>query len=513
MLAPRMRLLHVAQSRPVLAVVLAQLPVFVTLGMLRTADADEGFYLLASRLVNEGRLPYIDFMYIQMPLVPYVYGVWMKLFGLSWYAGRLLSALLATALGTLIFSYAVRTFRNPSLAWMGVSLYLLSAFVLAWNTVVMTYALSGLLLFAAFFVLHAWPKVFASTRFLASGFLLGLAIDSRLLLVPAIAAFLIGLRKLDGGERSTVRRSAEWLVGLVVGLAPSVFFVLVDAQAFIFGNLSFHALRNGSGLVGAWPQKGAMLAELLNIRSAGGESIAFQVPLLLGLNAYYIVLIVRRRASITIAFTASVLIAAALLLPTPTYSQYFVVIVPFVIVNALFALDALRREIGKAGVPTAIRDHLRIACGVFLAGYGLVVPIVIYKYVSWIGPAVPGLHQVDPRDWSLPNIRRVSSAVDQFSGRGTQVLVWWPGYLLETQALPVAGMENHGWMEIGNAGHGRVRPKIASPSTVEAALTRREPRLVVLGLLAPKRYRDVALADGYVVADQVAGVDLLKSPE
>jgi hypothetical protein len=74
-------------------------------------------------------------------------------------------------------------------------------------------------------------------------------------------------------------------------------------------------------------------------------------------------------------------------------------------------------------------------------------------------------------------------------------------------------MENHGWMEIGNAGHGRVRPKIASPSTVQAALTRREPRLVVLGLLAPKRYRDVALADGYVVADQVAGVDLLKSPE
>jgi hypothetical protein len=514
MLAVGVRPVQLLRTRPVFAVVLVQLPVFAVLGMLRTVDGDEGFYLLAARLVYEGRLPYVDFMYTQMPLLPYVYGLWMKLFGFNWYAGRLLSALLATTLGTLVFVYAERTFKNQRLAQVGLFLFVTSAFTLAWDTVVMTYALSGLLLFAAFFVLSMGSGGTRTARFIFSGFLLGLAIDTRLLMLAAAPAFIIGVLGYETSTGSRQRRLLQWLAGLTVGLAPALFFVAIDLDAFIFGNLGFHSLRNTTGgLVSDWAQKGAMLAELLNIRSAGGETITFQVPLLLVLNAYHVVLVVRRRVTPNyISILSTALLTVALLLPTPTYSQYFVILLPFVIINGLCALDVLRQDIREL-LTSVLRDHFRTALGVFLAAYALVVPIVIYKYVSWLGPTIPGLHQVDPHAWSLPTIRAVSSAIEQSNPPGEEVLTFWPGYLLETRAGPVAGMENHGWMEIGDAGQTRQHPTIASPQSVEMALARRVPSLVVLGILTPLRYRDIALADGYVAAQNVAGVELLKRPD
>jgi hypothetical protein len=66
------------------------LPIFVFLmcffsfvAQRRFIDGDEGFYLLASRLVLEHKAPYLDFLYTQAPLLPYAYGLWMKLFGIS----------------------------------------------------------------------------------------------------------------------------------------------------------------------------------------------------------------------------------------------------------------------------------------------------------------------------------------------------------------------------------------------------------------------------------------------
>ena len=123
MLADGVRLVRLFQSKPILVVILVQLPVFAVLAMLRTVDGDEGDYLFAARQAFEGRLPYVDFLYTQTPLLPYVYGLWMKLFGLNWYAARLLSAIFATALGTLIYLYGARAFKNQSLAFVGLFLF------------------------------------------------------------------------------------------------------------------------------------------------------------------------------------------------------------------------------------------------------------------------------------------------------------------------------------------------------------------------------------------------------
>jgi len=54
-------------------------------------NADEGWYLYASKLVFEGRLPYHDFAYTQMPLLPYVYGLPQELLSPNLYLGRFTS--------------------------------------------------------------------------------------------------------------------------------------------------------------------------------------------------------------------------------------------------------------------------------------------------------------------------------------------------------------------------------------------------------------------------------------
>ena len=60
----------------------------------RQLNLDEGWYLWASKLVYEGKLPYRDFAFPQGPLLPYVYGAFLHLFGEGLYQGRLMTALL-----------------------------------------------------------------------------------------------------------------------------------------------------------------------------------------------------------------------------------------------------------------------------------------------------------------------------------------------------------------------------------------------------------------------------------
>src|SRR5271169_700175 len=89
-------------------VFLALLCFFLYVSRHRFIDGDEGFYLLASRLVLAHKTPYLDFFYTQAPLLPYVYAIWMKFVGVTWVSGRTLPALLTTLLGLLMFWHICR---------------------------------------------------------------------------------------------------------------------------------------------------------------------------------------------------------------------------------------------------------------------------------------------------------------------------------------------------------------------------------------------------------------------
>lgn len=64
---------------------------------------DENWHLAASNLVAKGLIPYRDFPYFHMPLIPYFYGIWAYLFGSDFIVMRCVSFIMG--LLTVIFIY------------------------------------------------------------------------------------------------------------------------------------------------------------------------------------------------------------------------------------------------------------------------------------------------------------------------------------------------------------------------------------------------------------------------
>ena len=98
---------------------------------------------------------------------------------------------------------------------------------------------------------------------------------------------------------------------------------------------------------------------------------------------------------------------------------------------------------------------------------------------------------------------------------GEPVLAWWPGYLVESHAAPVPGMENH----FGQRVAARLSPEeearyhILPPSGISSLIAARRVRLVVLGNQTPPgRYRPLLEESGYALVGQIANAGLYLAP-
>ena len=417
--------------------VAAQALVFAPLVAFRFLDGDEGVYAYASRLAVHGHVPYRDFFYEQMPLLPFVYGAWIGVLGESWYAIRSLSALAAIAIGALLFVHVERRAgRLPALAT--VALYALSGLVFGYFSIVKTFSLASLFLLAAFVLVDGRLR----PRWLAAGLLLGLAVDTRLVFAAAIPAFAVlaarrrGLSPLAGG--------------LVVGLVPSVVFFALSPHGFVFDNLRYHGEKTSHGLVGEPVQKARTAGNLLGLGSTD-HALGLQFALLLA-GAVAALWLLRRRLPFAAAVGVSLGIAS--FLPTPTYVQYFCVVVPYLVLLTVEVAARWPR--------------------------GICVGIAAYAAAG----GVAFVHDVRTEPLLKPSVRsveRVSNAVQSRTRPGEEVLSGWPGYLFGTHADAVSGYTN----QFAPAAAAKVsareaaRVHVLSEQEIERLIERRVPRLVV----------------------------------
>jgi 4-amino-4-deoxy-L-arabinose transferase-like glycosyltransferase len=418
------------------AVVGAQALVFGPLVAFRFLDGDEGVYAYASRLALHGHVPYRDFFYEQMPLLPYVYGSWIGIFGESWYAARSLSALAAAATGALLYLHVERRLgRWPALA--ATCLYALSGLVFGYFTIVKTFALASLFLLGAFVLVEA-----RRPRWLAAGLLVGLAVDTRLVFAAAIPAFAVLAARR--------RRLSPFGGGLAAGLVPSVVFLALSPHAFVFDNLRYHGEKTSHGLVGEPVQKLRTAGNLIGFGSAD-RALGVQFALLL-VAAGAALWLLRRRLPFAAAVAVSLGLAS--FLPTPTYVQYFCVVVPYLV---LLAVELAARW------PRAV-----------LAG------LVAYAAAG----AVALAHDVQTSPLLKPGVRsveRVAATLQVRTQPGETVLAGWPGYLFGTHAKAVSGYTN----QFAPVAAAEVSPRearrvhVLSEPAIEALIRRRVPRLVV----------------------------------
>lgn len=430
------------------AVVLAA--IFFPMATFRLVDGDEGFSIMAAKLINQGQAPYVDFFYQQMFLHPYVYGAWLRVFGVSWYAARYLSACLAILLGTLLYCHAVRVSGRRAVGLLAAALYGFGSFATGWFTVVKTFALSTLLLFGAYAVISSGVR--RRWRSVLSGFLFGLAVDVRLHFLGVLPAFVLETLASDEPPRTRWRQLTAFALGLLLAILPNLIFIARNPAAYVFDNLVYHSLRSSHGLVGDLGQKVLVGMQLVGLKGGDGAA-SIQMVILLLFSLGLAVLTIVRKERMPLSVWIALLLIILSFLPTPTFTQYFAATLPFMIVNAVLLFSRGGRwELAPAGgalhAPTTPgagwRYRLKPALAVGCAIYVLVGPYDYYRYGSW-ARNVPGfVNRIWDVNWEIPVINRIAATIDEYAvpGHGTAIS-WWPGYFVQAKTKPYPRMENN----------------------------------------------------------------------
>lgn len=202
---------------------------------------DDGIYSLAARNVLRGMRPYRDFLYVQMPLMSYVYAAWFAVFGVSIESGRALSIVLSVA--GMVLSMAIghrlgglRGAAAVALLWVS------SPHVISDLMSIKMQPLCHFLLCASLFCV---PSLHRGRSLLWAGCsmaLMTLALFTRLTLVIPLGVLWV---YLAWECRDQLRRFALLVAANLLAIAMFVWFFWADGN-MLFGVYQTHKVYWGA---------------------------------------------------------------------------------------------------------------------------------------------------------------------------------------------------------------------------------------------------------------------------
>jgi hypothetical protein len=438
---------------------------------LRVLDQDEGYYAIAAKVVAHGKTPYASFWFPQAPLMPYVYGVWQQVFHESWYALRGLSVLLTVALGCVVYLHVSRRWSSRRLATIAVVLVATTPLGFEWFPTVKTYALSTLLLFAA----YVWAESSSTWAWFVSGIFLGLAVDVRLLVASSLIVFLVYAR----------RHAGQFLIGLAVGLLPTVWFFVIGPARFLNDTLASQTTRRHMTLTENIHEKVRIVARVL---------VEPHFLLLAAIALLLAALSIRRRKHLPLSVAIAATLAITNLLPTPSYAQYFVTLIPFLAIATIELIDLL--EISAKVI------ELRVLA---------VAAVLILLPAAW------SLHHTTSSNSlrQVSDVRAVSRAVDRLTHKNEVVLAFWPGFVYESHARQIPGLESDfapAAVDNNDLSPARAaKYHMLSSREISKAIRSHAVRVIVFGKGAANRglgWRGMIAAAGYQPVEELRGVTI-----
>lgn len=447
---------------------------FVYASRHRFIDADEGFYVLASRLVLQHKVPYVDFFYQQAPLLPYAYGLWIKLFGISWFSARSFSAVLSTILGLLIYEHVCHETRQWVAGLTAVVLYVSSTLIFAWFPLVKTFSLAALFLFGAYVIVTRLLPASSPWLVASAGLLFGLSVNTRSYIVGCAPLFVWWVFR-SSEPRSRIARMLWFLGGFTVGIGPSLYLFAASPDRFLFNNLGYHAIRTDAGLIGSWEAKMLTARRLLS----GPYDNGVQFSLLLAVAFAAILLLRTRRGSVVLAILIAIVLAFISFLPAPSLVQYFSLCVPFLIVADVCAASDY-----VASLRGMWPKRIAVLAGVALLAVFVVSSPPTFRRYLVTGDHVIGLSGIqDAHNWTLEEVSAVSEAIDQVASPNEQIAGIWPGYIFASKTDPYPGFENEFGRTISRklTVEQMAKYHIMAESDMTTYFAAHTPRIVVLG--------------------------------
>jgi len=409
----------------------------------RLIARDEGFYAYAAQLVAEGKTPYHDFFFPQMPLTPYFYGLGGFLAGSSWEVYRMGSALCFIGILWLVY----RIIARSSSRFVGLFALLATAtchLSFGWFPVIQTYALSTFLLLVGVYCLSqgvAYPTRSSSEIksypgwVLLSGVAFSLAAQARLFFLPLCVIPLFFLWNTPARQKSF----SYFCSGVLLGSIPSFTLFFVSKDSFLFSNVAYHLHRSDLSFQDAVAGKWRIFEVLFALGLPSQKFSGFQTPILfgglfLGLLSMWRFLPFAARLSGVVG----VLLFFISFIPTPTYVQYFVTVIPFAVIVLFTSLSALLYQ--KKGLPRFIIGMGVVVCGIV---YERHLFTDIERYTK-SGTGVIGIgNERGAEDWNISKVQEIGQQIEDYTEPADVVLALWPGYLVGIERTTAKGSENH----------------------------------------------------------------------
>ncbi|MCI5066196.1 hypothetical protein MRY87_10765 [bacterium] len=408
----------------------------IPVSLSRFVAADEGFYLLAGRLVSEGRLPYFSFFYPQMPLLPLIHGAWISLLGADWLTARLITVCFACGTIALCVTSVAAQKRSLVCGLLALLLFLTNSLVLTWFTVAKTYPFASLPLMGSIVCLLLALReredefIAGKTALLAgAGLLLGIAIGIRLFYAGLLPIFLWYI----GTSRNVQPRFVfAFLIGGAVSGLPHLIF-LSDPAAYWFNNLGYHLVRNHR------PESIDAASKWRIFRIVTGMHSSFRVDGLASAALLWINLVIAgvalwKKQLPPFPTAAGLVLFGLYFVPSPIHVQYFSTCIP------LFILG-----IGSTSF-SARRMTITILVGLSMLSLWSTPETV--KRITESGRGLKGLTQESKEIFTLQTLEEISALLNHEFREGQTVASQWPGFLFATHLSPVLGLENQFWVRM-----------------------------------------------------------------
>lgn len=313
---------------------------------------DEGFHLLAGRLILGGQSPYLDFCFPQTPLNAYWNALWLGISGDGWRVTHVVSSLL-TACAILLAAEFILT-RFPVRGWrlagaLAAALLVgLNASVIEFGTIAQAYALCLFLTVAAFRVAVLAVNRPGPLLAACAGLLVSAAAASSLLTAPATPVLLVWILVCNrSGSRWT--KCAAFLAAAVVPFLPVLWLLVKSPHNVLFNLVQYQLFYRRSDWEGATGHDLDVLTSWIDSGPA----------LLLGMLAVTGLLFIVRRSDWDravrrefylcgwLAGAMGVEIATA----HPTFTWYFLLVVPFLAILAVAGLHEVAARMYRPDRP------------------------------------------------------------------------------------------------------------------------------------------------------------------
>jgi len=358
---------------------------------------DEGFHLLAAQLILAGKRPYLDFCFPQTPLNAYLTAGWMRMFGETWRAVHVLSAVWVAGAAFLTADFLRCRFPVPgwrlACAVAAAVAVGMNSQVVLFGTIGQSYGICLFLSVAAFRLAVVAVEKQGAALAAATGLMAGAAAACSLLTAPVAPVLLVWIA-IHNRAGNRWGKFAGFLAGGAIAFLPIGWLYLHGPRQVLF-NLVEYQLKyrhvNWTGATGqdvtaltAWIDSAQCLS--LGLLATGGTWFLARHS---GWRA-------ERQAEFHLSLWLALAMAAELATAHPTFERYFLLVAPFVTILAAAGLYAVGSRLAGADRP-------------FRAAAVLIVLLVL-----GLGKAI----YEDSDSYSWKDIENISRQVDKVTPRG-----------------------------------------------------------------------------------------------